>query len=60
MPYGKSNQICVTFEKTNVRKLPIAHTCSKAVEVPCYQSYEDMKKKLDLAFLYGAEGFAFG
>jgi len=61
LPYGcKKSTINVSFNRTDVKKLPIAHTCSKAIEVPCYTTYEDMKKKLDLAFLYGSEGFAFG
>lgn len=41
-------------------KLPISHTCFRSIEVPCYKSIEVMKKKLDIAFTIGIEGFGFG
>ena len=39
--------------------LPNAHTCSCAIEIPIYKSFEQMKKKLDIAFTLGTEGYSF-
>jgi hypothetical protein len=43
----------------DINKLPISHTCFRSIEVPLYKSFEQMRKKLDIAFTIGIEGFGF-
>jgi len=59
LPFDEGNfRITVQFSKSaNVKRLPIAHTCFKSIEVPCYASFEDMRNKLTLAITHGSEGF---
>ncbi len=37
--------------------MPISHTCFKTIEIPIYPTYEHLKKKLNIAFTNGLEGF---
>jgi len=60
MPYlPESYVITVVFNNLSVQNLPNAHTCNLEVEMPHYESYEQMKTKCDLAFKQYSEGFGF-
>lgn len=50
----------IQFINSNIKNLPLAHTCFRSIECPKYTSQRMMKIKLDAAFLYGSEGFSFG
>lgn len=43
----------------DTKRLPISHTCFKSIEVPNYKTFDEMKRKLDVAFTVGIEGFGF-
>lgn len=60
VPFDTSSyKIEVVFVNSSPKKLPISHTCWKSLEVPYYKSYEQLEKKLNTAFTFGAEGFGF-
>lgn len=40
-------------------RLPSAHTCFNQLDLPCYESYEQLRKMLLLAIRECSEGFAF-
>lgn len=40
-------------------KLPLAHTCFNELELPKYETFEELKKKLTTAVVYGCVGFGF-
>lgn len=40
-------------------KLPTAHTCFNQLDLPVYESREQLKDKLMLAIKEGSEGFGF-
>lgn len=48
------------MKNLDTRKLPLAHTCFKSIEVPHYTTYSQLKQKLDIAFTIGLEGYGFG
>jgi len=50
-------QICKSFEKN---RLPTAHTCFNQLDLPEYETIDDLKKFLMIAIHLGSEGFAFG
>ncbi|CAD8205107.1 unnamed protein product [Paramecium pentaurelia] len=62
IPFDQSSYIISVEFKNNldIRKLPLAHTCFKSIEVPLYANYGQMKQKLDIAFTIGLEGYGFG
>ncbi|CAD8109738.1 unnamed protein product [Paramecium primaurelia] len=62
IPFDQSSYIISVEFKSNldIRKLPLAHTCFKSIEVPLYTNYGQMKQKLDIAFTIGLEGYGFG
>ncbi|CAD8194397.1 unnamed protein product [Paramecium octaurelia] len=62
IPFDQSSYIISVEFKSNldIRKLPLAHTCFKSIEVPLYANYGQMKQKLDIAFTIGLEGYGFG
>ncbi|CAD8120325.1 unnamed protein product [Paramecium sonneborni] len=62
IPFDQSSYIISVEFKNNldIRKLPLAHTCFKSIEVPLYANYGQMKQKLDIAFSIGLEGYGFG
>ena len=39
--------------------LPTAHTCFNQLDLPAYESEEDMREKLLVALRHGSEGFGF-
>eukprot|EP01107_Rhizomastix_libera_P001094 TRINITY_DN11942_c0_g1_i1.p2 TRINITY_DN11942_c0_g1~~TRINITY_DN11942_c0_g1_i1.p2 ORF type:complete len:437 (-),score=83.02 TRINITY_DN11942_c0_g1_i1:1349-2548(-) len=39
--------------------LPSAHTCFNTLDLPCYSSFEELKKALETAITFGSEGFGF-
>ncbi len=41
-------------------KIPSASTCGNQLHLPAYQSYEELKKKLEASVNLGAKYFAFG
>jgi len=43
----------------NKNALPTAHTCFNILDLPLYDSIEELEKKLLLAILEGKEGFGF-
>ena len=49
-------QIHRAYEKA---KLPTSHTCMNQLDLPEYDSYEELDEKLRKAILYGREGFGF-
>lgn len=55
----KVNKIKVIFVDRPINLFPIAHTCFKTFESPKYDTLDAMKKKYDIAFTLGAEGFGF-
>jgi hypothetical protein len=41
-------------------KLPMAETCFMGITIPTrYQKYEDFRKYMDIALMYGGKGFEF-
>lgn len=40
-------------------KLPVAHTCFNQLDLPSYDSFEELKSKLTTAVMYGCVGFGF-
>ena len=36
--------------------MPVAHTCTRTLDLPCYNSYEMLKDRLTLAINEGNEG----
>ncbi|CAK91166.1 unnamed protein product (macronuclear) [Paramecium tetraurelia] len=62
IPFDQGSYIISVEFKSNldIRKLPLAHTCFKSIEVPLYANYGQMKQKLDIAFTIGLEGYGFG
>ncbi|CAD8112133.1 unnamed protein product [Paramecium sonneborni] len=62
IPFDQSSYIIQVEFKNNldIRKLPLAHTCFKSIEIPLYANYGQMKQKLDIAFSIGLEGYGFG
>lgn len=61
IPYDTQNFTLVAQFRPHLKitHLPIAHTCFKSIEVPCYKSYDVLAIKMRAAFLYGASGFGF-
>lgn len=61
MPFDTSDyKLKVEFNHSmGLNVLPVSHTCFKSIEIPHYTTYELMKKKLDVAFTIGADGFGF-
>lgn len=59
MPYGSFKDKPLTFSNYggSTNQLPIAHTCSWNMEIPCYKSKEDMKNKILLAIFEGQGSF---
>ena len=49
-------QIHRAYEKN---KLPTSHTCMNQLDLPEYESLEDLRKMLKTAIIYGKEGFGF-
>lgn len=41
------------------KKLPTSHTCMNQLDLPAYESKEELKEKLTKAIIYGKEGFGF-
>ena len=44
----------------DINMLPVAHTCSKCLELPQYKSKEILRDKLQMALTEGTEGFFIG
>lgn len=42
------------------KRIPSASTCGNQLHLPPYESYEELKKKLDISVNLGAKYFAFG
>lgn len=43
----------------DTQKLPTSHTCMNQLDLPDYQTKEELEEKLKKAILYGREGFGF-
>lgn len=43
----------------DTHKLPTSHTCMNQLDLPDYQTKEELEEKLKKAILYGREGFGF-
>lgn len=43
----------------DTKKLPTSHTCMNQLDLPEYESFEELKTKLTIAIDYGSEGFGF-
>jgi E3 ubiquitin-protein ligase HUWE1 len=43
----------------SIVRLPSAHTCFNQLDVPMYESYEQLKERLLIAINEGATGFGF-
>ena len=39
--------------------LPVSHTCFNQLDLPAYDSFEELKRKLTTAVMYGCVGFGF-
>ena len=57
MAYDLSTSKIVVEFRGKSASLPVSHTCFRTIEIPLYKSFEDMKKKLDVAFLLASESF---
>ncbi|EAS07044.2 HECT domain ubiquitin transferase (macronuclear) [Tetrahymena thermophila SB210] len=59
VPFGgfEQNPIEVYDKLGNTNSLPIAHTCFNKLELPAYQSKNQLKEKLTQAILEGHKGF---
>ncbi|EAS04336.2 kinesin motor domain protein (macronuclear) [Tetrahymena thermophila SB210] len=61
VPFGGFSNYKLTISKLNdTQSLPVAHTCSKEMELPFYESKEIMKEKFEIAFTEGVKGFYIG
>ena len=49
----------VTFTNDSPKRLPEAHTCYGQICCPKYESFDKMKKMLDIAFVFGITGYSF-
>ena len=55
----EQDSLCVTFD-AGVNVLPLSETCFKKIILPeKHTVYEDFKKNMDIALLYGSNGFTF-
>ena len=55
----EQGSLCVTFDG-GVNVLPLSETCFKKIILPeKHTVYEDFKKNMDIALLYGSNGFTF-
>jgi E3 ubiquitin-protein ligase HUWE1 len=43
----------------DVSRLPSAHTCFNQIDLPLYESYEQLKERLLVSITEGATGFGF-
>lgn len=61
VPYGGFKNMQIEITKINSqKKLPVAHTCSKSIDLPAYSSKEIMEDKLLVAIQEGHKGFYIG
>ncbi|KAL4487295.1 hypothetical protein ABPG73_005805 [Tetrahymena malaccensis] len=61
VPFGGFSNYKLTISKLNdTQSLPVAHTCSKEMELPYYESKAIMKEKFEIAFTEGVKGFYIG
>ncbi|KRX10837.1 HECT-domain-containing protein [Pseudocohnilembus persalinus] len=58
VPHGGFKEYQIEFYKEdNPNQLPVAHTCSRGLDLPAYSSKEILKEKLEIAIYEGAKGF---
>jgi E3 ubiquitin-protein ligase HUWE1 len=62
LPYGGFKEKPLRFNRSSysTTQLPLAHTCSYAMDVPEYKSKEEMKQKILLAIFEGQGSFEMG
>lgn len=57
---GGPQKFCIHRTFATTERLPSAHTCFNQLDLPEYQSKEQLQERLRLAIHEGAEGFGFG
>ena len=58
VPFGGFKNLSLEIAKVdNKEKLPVAHTCTKSLDLPEYDSKEILKEKLTLSIQEGKQGF---
>ncbi|KRX01040.1 HECT-domain-containing protein [Pseudocohnilembus persalinus] len=61
VPYGGYSSLGLEIVKvSNTKKLPVAHTCSKQIDLPPYESRQILEQKLLTAIQEGHKGFYIG
>lgn len=58
VPFGGFKNLTIEIAKVdNKDKLPVAHTCTKSLDLPEYDSKEILKEKLTTSIQEGKQGF---
>lgn len=58
--FGPSQLVFTIKRADNPEHLPTSHTCFGMLDLPLYESTEELDRKLSLALKYGSEGFGMG
>ncbi|KRX10838.1 HECT-domain-containing protein [Pseudocohnilembus persalinus] len=61
VPHGGFKNYKLEITKIDdTKQLPVAHTCSREMDLPAYTSKEILRKKLEISIYEGAKGFHIG
>ncbi|KRX02286.1 HECT-domain-containing protein [Pseudocohnilembus persalinus] len=61
VPFGGFKNLKISINKENSEnRLPVAHTCTKSIDLPVYSDYDTMQQKILQAIQEGNKGFHIG